>query len=195
MKKVILILVAGLLLGVNANSDEVEINDRLKKIEERLNKLEKETSLGDLSNLLKNSMSNYKKLEKETEKLTEAKKNYIKNNLKLFEVEAKYVSVWGGSEDTPGVKFSIKNLGNKTLSKIRVVVYFLDKNGKPFAEDDYLPVLEGSISGISSSFSSLKPNYTFRMDDSTFYTKDNLGDEWSGKIKIEISYIEFDEKN
>ena len=36
-----------------------------------------------------------------------------KNNLKLFEVEAKYVSVWGESEDTPGVKFSIKNLGNK----------------------------------------------------------------------------------
>ena len=195
MKKVILILVAGLLLGVNANSDEVEINDRLKKIEERLNKLEKETSLGDLSNLLKNSMSNYKKLEKETEKLTEAKKNYIKNNLKLFEVEARYINKREGFKGTPGVKFAIKNLGNKTLSKIRVVVYFLDKNGKPFAEDDYLPVLEGSISGISSSFSSLKPNYTFRMDDSTFYTKDNLGDEWSGKIKIEISYIEFDEKN
>ena len=193
MKKLLGIVVLGLLLGVNANSDEVEINDRLKKIEERLNKLEKETSLGDLSNLLKNSMSNYKKLEKETEKLTEAKKNYIKNNLKLFEVEAKYVSVWGGSEDTPGVKFSIKNLGNKTLSKIRVVVYFLDKNGKPFAEEDYLPVLEDSFSFSGSK--SLKPNYTFRMDDRKFYTKDNLGDEWSGKIKIEISYIEFDEKN
>jgi len=74
MKKLLAIVVLGLLWCGTANSDEVEINDRLKKIEERLNKLEKETSLGDLSNLLKNSMSNYKKLEKETEKLTEAKK-------------------------------------------------------------------------------------------------------------------------
>ena len=66
--------------------------------------------------------------------------------------------------------------------------YFLDENGNPFFEEKYSP-----ISIYSSGYRVLKPNYTYRFDKNEYHTIDNLGDEWSGKIKIEIVDIEFAE--
>jgi len=184
MKRLLGILVLTLLWSGNAYTESTE--KRLDKIEERLEALEADTSLGELSNLFNNvKSSNEKKLKKE---LTDYQKEYIKNKIKLFELEAKiYNKSEYNPKGKPGVKFSIKNLGDRTLSEIEVMVYFLDKNGLAFAEKRFFPVSKLSYGG----YKSLKPNYTYRLDENTFKAIDNLGDEWSGKIKIEISNIEF----
>ena len=184
MKKLLSILVLSLLFVGSALAESVE--KRLDKIEERLEALEAESSLGELSNLFKDVKSSNE--EKSNQELTDYHKEYIKNKIKLFELEAK---VYNKSEynpkGTPGVKFSIKNLGDKTLNEIEVMVYFLDKNGLAFAEKKFFPVSKLSYGG----YKSLKPNYTYRLDEGTFNAIDNLGDEWSGKIKIEVTNIEF----
>ena len=122
----------------------------------------------------------------EAPKTTEAKQDYIKNYLVLFEIEAKNCN-FGGDEKTPCLRYAIKNIGSETLKKIEVIVYFLDKNGKAFFEEKYYPISTYSIDGV------LKPNYTYRRNKDTYTPIENLGDEWSGKIKIEIVDIEFAE--
>ena len=182
MKKLLSIVVLSLFFGSSAYAESVE--KRLDKIEERLEALEAESSLGELSNLFKDvKSSNEKKSNKE---LTDYQKEYIKNKIKLFELEAKvYNKSEYNQKGTPGVKFSIKNLGDRTLSEIEVIVYFLDKNGLAFAEEKFFPVSN------YGGYKSLKPNYTYRLREGTFNAITNLGNEWSGKIKIEISNIEF----
>ncbi|MBC8295775.1 MAG: hypothetical protein H8E55_08285 [Pelagibacterales bacterium] len=122
----------------------------------------------------------------EAPKTTEAKQDYIKNYLVLFEIEATNCN-FGGDEKTPCLRYAIKNIGSETLKKIEVIVYFLDKNGKAFFEKKYHPISIYSIDGV------LKPNYTYRRNKDTYMSIENLGDEWSGKVKIEIVDIEFAE--
>ena len=123
----------------------------------------------------------------EAPKTTEAKQNYIQNYLQLFEIEAEIINtLW--DEKKPGIKYAIKNNGSEILTEIKVTVYFLDKNDNPFFEKSYSP-----ISKYNFDYKILKPNYTYRFDKNKYQTIDNLGDEWSGKIKIEIVDIEFAE--
>ncbi len=70
-------------------------------------------------------------------------------------------------------------------------MYFLDEEGLPFQEETYLPVLV--TDSIMSDGKPLKPNYTYRMDQDRWMTVPNLGDEWSGDIRINIVDIEFAE--
>ena len=123
----------------------------------------------------------------EAPKTTEAKQKYIQNYLQLFEIEAKIINTFG-DEKKPGVRYAIKNLGSEALTEIKVVIYFLDENGNPFFEKAGFPVSE-----YSYDLKILKPNYTYRMDKDNYNVFDNLGDEWSGKVKIEIVDIEFAE--
>jgi len=123
----------------------------------------------------------------EAPKTTEAKQKYIQNYLQLFEIEAKIINTLTGAKE-PGVRYAIKNIGSEALTKIKVVIYFLDENGNPFLEKAGFPISEYSF-----DLNILKPNYTYRMDKGNYNVFDNLGDEWSGKVKIEIVDIEFAE--
>ena len=123
----------------------------------------------------------------EAPKTTEAKQKYIQNYLQLFEIEAKIINTYG-DEKKPAVRYAIKNIGSEALTEIKVVIYFLDENGNPFLEKAGFPVSEYSF-----DLKILKPNYTYRMDKGNYNVFDNLGDEWSGKVKIEIVDIEFAE--
>ena len=121
----------------------------------------------------------------EAPKTTEAKQKYIQNYLQLFEIEAKIINTLTGAKE-PGVRYAIKNIGSEALTRIKVVIYFLDENSNPFMEEVNIP-----ISKSSYDLQILKPNYTYRMDKNTYNVYKNLGDEWSGKVKIEIVDIEF----
>jgi hypothetical protein len=123
----------------------------------------------------------------EAPKTSAEKQNYIDNYLKLFEIEAKIINTWS-DEKKPGVRFSIKNIGDETLKEVEVIVYFLDKNKKPFLEKKFYPVNDLSI---GDTLKLLKPNYTYRKDKNIYSTVDNLGDEWSGLVDIKIVNIEF----
>lgn len=115
---------------------------------------------------------------------------YIKDHLEIFDIQADYISTYS-DDRVPAFRYALKNTGKETLTKVRVVVYFLDETGTPFFEEDYLPVLVTS-SGFND-VSPLRPNYTFRMEKGRWMTEKRLGDEWSGQIRIEIVEVEFAE--
>jgi len=108
--------------------------------------------------------------------------------IKIFEFEAKmFKSTLYG--ETPGVKFAIQNLGDKTLTQVGVIVYFYDDSGLPIAEEKFYPILVTEY--CFSDCDPLRPNYIHRMG-SNFYRVEKVGPEWSGKADIEIIDIEFE---
>lgn len=115
---------------------------------------------------------------------------YIENHLELFEVEAQRIDTVL-KENIPAIRYAIKNNGSETLTKVEVVVYFLDEEGLPFQEENFFPVLV--TDSIMNDDKPLKPNYTFRMDQDRWMTVPNLGDEWSGEIQINVVNVEFAE--
>lgn len=115
---------------------------------------------------------------------------YIENLLELFEVDAQRIDTFS-KENIPAIRYAIKNNGPETLTKVEVVVYFLDAEGLPFQEENYFPVLV--TDSIMNDEKPLRPNYTYRMDQDRWMTVPNLGDEWAGDIEINIVDVEFAE--
>ena len=117
--------------------------------------------------------------------------NYIDNNLKVFEIETKYIDTTYSLEsgkNIPAVKFAIKNIGNETIIRLKATVYFLDMSGKPFYEETYTPVSR------YADMKELKPNYTFRLKRESYWTvKEISPSEWSERVSIEITKVEFKE--
>jgi hypothetical protein len=116
---------------------------------------------------------------------------YIRNNLRLYDVTAKYYeSILDGN--IPGVDFKIKNNGNRTLNRVKVRVVFQDSEGKPIAEEEYNPVLviEGGYSMDDNK--PLRPNYIWQNEPDKFYSAKSVPSEWQeGKVTATISDIEF----
>jgi hypothetical protein len=120
------------------------------------------------------------------EELTEAaaKSEYIRDFITLSDITAAYKEQ-GFDGNVPVVKGKLKNVGTKTLTRVKVVAYFKDKDGKTIYENDFPAVFVG---GFSSGDTPLKPNY---IKDFGFKSKD-CPKEWSeGSVDVVISDIEF----
>lgn len=115
---------------------------------------------------------------------------YIRSNLRLYDLEAKYFdSMLDGR--IPGVDFKFKNLGNRTLNSVTVRVVFQDADGKPIAEEEYNPVLvtENNYMGDNTP---LRPNYIWQNEPDKFYQAKSVPSEWAeGKATATITDIEF----
>ena len=85
-----------------------------------------------------------------------------------------------------GVFGEIKNTGNRTLTEVEITIYYLDDYGNTIYEDTFHPIL---ISRWSSDNKPLKPNYTEKFG----YGADDVPSEWSKKIKVYITNIEFED--
>lgn len=81
----------------------------------------------------------------------------------------------------------IRNLGNRTLNKVEIIIYFLDKDGMPIFEETYSPVWVSEYS-FGTSNKPLKPNYSRRFG----YRIDDVPSDWAKKIKAEITDIRFE---
>ena len=112
------------------------------------------------------------------------------SKIEIFEFEARIFNKSSYSDGTPGVTFALKNNGDKTLSDVDVIVFFLDSDGRPIAEKTFYPVRSSDY--CYTNCDPLKPNYVWRQGDK-FYTMDTLGPEWSGEASIEIKDIQFAE--
>jgi len=119
--------------------------------------------------------------------------DYI-NNLRLYDIQAQYYNnpVFGR---IPGVRFKIKNTGNKTVDEIEVTVYFKDKSGKVITEKQYTPVVPPNYNllGIENS-TPLKPGYIYQTPGNMFLPAQNVPSEWKeGSVVVNITNIEFSE--
>jgi len=81
----------------------------------------------------------------------------------------------------------IRNLGNRTLNKVEIIIYFLDKDGMPIFEETYSPVWVSEYS-FGTSNKPLKPNYSRRFG----YRIDDVPSDWAKKIRAEITDIRFE---
>lgn len=91
----------------------------------------------------------------------------------------------------PAVRISLKNKGDRSLDKVKVVVYFKDKDGNTIFEEDYYPVLVSKHS-ISGDNKPLKPGYVKEMEKDKYYTlKSALSDWQEGKAIAKVVDIEF----
>lgn len=88
--------------------------------------------------------------------------------------------------DDWGVFGEIKNTGNRTLTEVEITIYYLDEYGNTIYEDTFHPVL---VSRWSSGNKPLKPNYSEKFG----YGADDVPSEWSKKIEVDITNIEFEE--
>lgn len=81
----------------------------------------------------------------------------------------------------------IRNLGNRTLNKVEIIIYFLDKDGMPIFEETYSPVWVSEYS-FGTSNKPLKPNYSRRFGCNI----EDVPPDWAKKIKAEITDIRFE---
>ena len=120
-----------------------------------------------------------------------AKQEYIKN-VSLYDLEAKFYTTYSKTK-VPGVKFKIKNNGNRLLREVEVTVYFKNANGIVIAEERYRPVLAMKKS-FSGSQVILKENYIWQMEEGNFYKAEGVPTEWQeGAIDAKVTNIKFAE--
>ena len=119
------------------------------------------------------------------------KQEYIPN-VSLYDLEAKFYTTFSKTK-VPGVKFKIKNNGNRLLREVEVTVYFMNADGTVIAEERYHPVL-----AMKKSYSGeqviLKKNYIWQMEEGNFYKADAVPTEWKeGAIEAKVTNIKFAE--
>lgn len=106
----------------------------------------------------------------------------------LPRITVREVSVGDSTTGRVGVYGDVKNLGNRTLSKVKVTIYTLGREGTPVFEKSYHPVLviDGKYSDGRDN-TPLKPGYSrsfgVRMDDAPR--------EWTRKVRIDVAAVEF----
>jgi hypothetical protein len=114
---------------------------------------------------------------------------YVKDNLRLYDLHAKYFdSMLDGR--VPGVDFKIQNNGNRTLNKVTVRVVFYDAGGNAISEEEYTPVLVSEYSIGDNT--PLRPHYIWQQESDKFYEAKNVPSEWAeGKASATVTEIEF----
>jgi hypothetical protein len=130
-------------------------------------------------------------IEKTTNAMNEfsEKMNYI-DKVEITEFVAKRIDTYS-KKNIPAVRVSLKNNGKKSLDKVKVVVFFHDKNGNTIFEEDYHPVLVSKYS-YGKSNRPLKPGYVNEMKEGEYYTLDSALTDWvEGKSIAKVVDIEF----
>ena len=104
----------------------------------------------------------------------------------LSKIELRDVQLTRPERGDPRVSYELKNLGDRTIGRLEVTVYYLDAAGMPIAEKKDHPVRAGSFSSGDAA-QPLKPNYTRK--DKTYI--DNVPSDWGGKVDVKVSHCEF----
>lgn len=89
--------------------------------------------------------------------------------------------------DEAGVFGELKNNGDKTLDKVEITIYFLDKEGNPISEKTYSPINASAQNFGMSDTSALKPKYSRKFG----YKADDAPSDWSKKVRVEITKVAF----
>lgn len=89
--------------------------------------------------------------------------------------------------DEAGVFGELKNNGDKTLDKVEITIYFLDKQGNPVSEKTYTPVNASAQNFGMSDTSALKPKYSRKFG----FKADDAPSDWSKKVNVQVTKVQF----
>jgi hypothetical protein len=89
----------------------------------------------------------------------------------------------------PAIRLALKNLGDRSLDIVKVVVYFQNSEGDTIFEEDFYPVNVNSYMGSSKP---LKAGYVFEMEKGKYFTIESALSEWAvGKAVAKVTDIKF----
>jgi hypothetical protein len=122
---------------------------------------------------------------------TEQKEKINKTLLNSIDVTITECKIYNKTYDpTAGYKLKVKNNSDKIITKLTIVIYFYDKKGKIFFEDQ-CPLIDSESFSIPSN---LKPNYSVLIPEysSSYYSVKGMDiDEWDeGKVTFEVIELE-----
>lgn len=166
---------------------EKEARDLLKsrKFEDALDKFK---SMGEIPSGVESGKKGVEETTKAMESFSE-KMRYI-DKIEITDFVAKRIDTYL-NKNTPAVRISLKNKGDRTLREVKVVVYFQDKDGKTIFEDDFYPVLVSQYR-TSGDNKPLKPGYVREMESGKYFTIESALSEWKeGKAVAKIVDLEF----
>lgn len=109
------------------------------------------------------------------------KADYVKKNITLSDIGTLDETDPRSTAISKYVYGTLKNSGSKIVIKLKITIYYLDKNGRCIAEGSIWPIL-----GAKSKPDSLKSNSS--RDFKMLIT--SVVPEWSRKIKAKVSDIE-----
>lgn len=79
---------------------------------------------------------------------------------------------------------TLKNTGDRTLLRVTLAIYYLNAKGQPIFEESYSPI---TASDADDQDELLKPGYVKEFS----HGISDVPSEWAGKVKVEISKLEF----
>lgn len=145
-------------------------------------------ALSEISSGVEAAETGIEKTTKAMNEFTE-KMNYI-DKVTITEFSAKRIDTYI-KKSVPAVRISLKNNGDRSLDKVKVVVYFQDKNGNTIFEEDYYPVLVSKYS-FGNDNKPLKSGYVKEMEKGKYYTLDSALTDWvEGKSVAKVVDVEF----
>jgi hypothetical protein len=89
--------------------------------------------------------------------------------------------------DEPGVFGEVKNTGDRTLTKVEVTIYFLNKQGQPVYEKQFPAVIIGSGAFMRDD-KPLKPGYSQKFG----VKADDAPSEWARTVSVKVTDVEFE---
>ncbi len=110
-----------------------------------------------------------------------------KSLLKSIEITVLECKIFNKSYDpTPGYRLKVKNNSDKEITKLKIVLYFYDKKGKVFFENECTLIDSESYYNTKN----LKPNYSTLVPESSSSFRSVSGmdiEEWDeGKVSFEV---------
>ena len=191
-----------------ATLEEARIKREKEKVErEKISKLKNEAQELLKSNKFEEALEKYKAMgeistgigaaEDGIENTTKAMEDFTEmmsyiDKVEITEFLAQRIDTYS-KKGIPAVRISLKNKGDKSLDKVKVVVYFQDKNGKTIFEEDYHPVLVSKYS-FGGNNKPLKPGYVKEMEKGKYYTLDSALSDWQeGKAVAKVVELKFTE--
>lgn len=88
----------------------------------------------------------------------------------------------------PGVFGEVKNTGDRTLTKVEITIYFLDKQGQPIFEKQFPAVIVGSGSFMRDD-KPLKPGYSQKFG----VKADDAPSEWAKTVTVKVTDVDFEQ--
>ncbi len=154
--------------------------------------LDLSNTFADLGNSFSNwnvdDTSNYSTdAERSTTKKTESAVKVNKSLLKSIDITVLECKIFNKSYDpTPGYRLKVKNNSDKEITKLKIVLYFYDKKGKVFFENECTLIDSESYYNPKN----LKPNYSILVPESSSSFRSVSGmdfEEWDeGKFSLEV---------
>lgn len=175
-------------LNYKGEAKERELKAKVGELKEKAENLEKKKQYMEAKAVLEEASMLNPQDEKIPDKIKEMDVKAIKYKEKqdYFEkIEVRNVYVGKSNFDEVGAFGEIKNLGDKTLKRVEITIYCLDKAGNVVHEKTYLPVLVTKFSFGDDK--PLKPNYTRKFG----CRLDDAPSDWAKKVKVAVTDVEF----